>query len=52
MDLGSIAQGKVANIAIFAGDPLEPSTRVTDVIIAGNRVPMKSYQTELYEKYR
>lgn len=52
MDLGSIAQGKVANIAIFAGDPLEPSTRVTDVIIAGNRIPMQSYQTELYEKYR
>jgi imidazolonepropionase-like amidohydrolase len=51
-ELGSIEPGKVANIAIFDGDPLQPLTRVTDVIIEGRRIPMKSYQTELYEKYR
>lgn len=51
-ELGSIEPGKTANIAIFDGDPLQPLTRVTDVIIEGRRIPMKSYQTELYEKYR
>ncbi len=51
-ELGSIEPGKIANIAIFDGDPLQPLTRVTDVIIEGRRIPMKSYQTELYEKYR
>jgi imidazolonepropionase-like amidohydrolase len=51
-DLGSIEPGKIANIAIFDGDPLQPLTRVTDVIIEGRRIPMESFQTELYEKYR
>lgn len=51
-ELGSIEPGKIANIAIFDGDPLQPLTRVTDVIIEGRRIPMTSYQTELYEKYR
>ena len=47
-----LKDGKIANIAIFDGDPLRPLTRVSDVIIEGRRIPMKSYQTELYEKYR
>jgi imidazolonepropionase-like amidohydrolase len=51
-ELGSIEPGKIANLAIFDGDPLQPLTRVTDVIIEGRRIPMTSYQTELYEKYR
>ena len=51
-DLGSIETGKIANIAIFDGDPLQPLTKVSDVIIEGRRVPLTSFQTELYEKYR
>jgi len=51
-DLGSLAPGKIANIAIFDGDPLQPVTRVTDVVIKGHRIPMRSYQTELYEIYK
>lgn len=51
-ELGSVEPGKIANIVIFDGDPLQPLTRVTDVIIEGRRIPMTSYQTELYEKYR
>jgi imidazolonepropionase-like amidohydrolase len=50
--LGSIEPGKIANIAIFDGDPLQPLTKVTDVIIEGRIVPMESMQTELYEKYK
>jgi imidazolonepropionase-like amidohydrolase len=51
-ELGSIAPGKIANIAIFDGDPLQPMTKITDVVIEGKRVPMKSFQTDLYEKYK
>lgn len=51
-DLGSIETGKIANIAIFDGDPLQPLTKVTDVIIEGRRMRMESFQTELYEKYK
>jgi imidazolonepropionase-like amidohydrolase len=51
-DLGSIEPGKMANIAIFDGDPLQPLTKVTDVIIEGRHIPLKSFQTELFEEYR
>lgn len=50
-DLGSIEVGKIANIAVFDGDPLQPLTKVTDVVIEGRRVPMESFQTELYRQY-
>ncbi len=51
-DLGSIEAGRIANIAIFDGDPLQPLTMVTEVIIEGRRMPMSSIQTELYEKFK
>ncbi len=51
-DLGSIAPGKIANIAIFDGDPLQPLTKVTNVIIEGRAIPMESMQTRLFEKYK
>lgn len=51
-ELGSIEPGKIANVAIFDGDPLQPLTRVVEVIIEGRRIPLRSFQTELYEKYR
>ncbi len=51
-ELGSIETGKIANIVIFDGDPLQPLTKVTDVIIEGRRIPLRSFQTELYEKYK
>jgi imidazolonepropionase-like amidohydrolase len=51
-DLGSIGPGKLANLAIFDGDPLQPLTKVTDVLIEGRVVPMESMQTRLYEQYK
>jgi len=51
-ELGSIETGKLANIAIFDGDPLQPLTKVKEVIIEGRRMPMRSFQTDLYEQYR
>jgi imidazolonepropionase-like amidohydrolase len=49
--LGSIEQGKVANLFICNGDPFEPKTQVTDVFIAGWKMPMESRQTLLYDEF-
>lgn len=49
---GTIAPGKVANLVLWSGDPLEISTRVVDVIIRGKRVSLRNRQTALFEKYR
>jgi imidazolonepropionase-like amidohydrolase len=49
---GTLARGKVANLVLWSGDPLELSTRVVDVVIRGQRVSLRSRQTVLLEKYR
>ena len=49
---GTLAPGKVANLAIWSGDPLELSTRVVDLVIRGQRVSLRSRQTALFERYR
>ncbi len=51
-ELGSIEPGKIANLVIFDGDPLQPLTKVVEVVIEGRRIPLRSFQTELYEEYR
>jgi imidazolonepropionase-like amidohydrolase len=49
---GTLAPGKVANLAVWSGDPLEISTRLVDLVIRGRRVSLRSRQTALFEKYR
>jgi len=49
---GTLAAGKVANLVVWSGDPLEIGTRVVDVVIRGRRVPLRNRQTMLLEKYR
>jgi imidazolonepropionase-like amidohydrolase len=49
--LGSIEQGKVANLFVCNGDPFEPKTQVTDVFVAGWKMPMVSRQTLLYDEF-
>jgi imidazolonepropionase-like amidohydrolase len=49
---GTLAPGKVANLAVWSGDPLETSTRLVDLVIRGRRVSLRSRQTVLFEKYR
>jgi imidazolonepropionase-like amidohydrolase len=49
---GSIDKGKVANVVLWSGDPLELSTRAERVWIRGQVVPMVSRQTLLRERYR
>lgn len=50
-DYGSIEVGKVANITIWGGDPLEILTPVQHVFIRGREIPRTSRQTELRDRY-
>lgn len=49
---GTLAPGKVANFVVWSGDPLELGTRVVEVVIRGRRVPLRSRQTALFERYK
>jgi imidazolonepropionase-like amidohydrolase len=50
--LGSLDVGKVANVIVTDGDPLEMRTNVRRVFINGEDIPMDSRHTLLYEKFR
>lgn len=50
--LGSIETGKIANIIVTDGDPLEIRTQIKYLFINGKNVSLKSRHTELYEKYK
>jgi imidazolonepropionase-like amidohydrolase len=50
--VGSIDQGKVANLIVTNGDPLEILTQVRYLFINGREIPLTSRHTELYEKYK
>jgi imidazolonepropionase-like amidohydrolase len=49
--LGSIEPGKIADLVVASGDPLEITTRVEQVWINGRAVAMETRQTRLFEKY-
>ncbi|MEX0649025.1 MAG: amidohydrolase family protein [Balneolaceae bacterium] len=49
--LGSIEQGKQANLIITDGDPLEPATQIEHVFINGFKIPMISRQIQLYDEF-
>jgi imidazolonepropionase-like amidohydrolase len=50
--VGSIEAGKLANLIVVAGDPLEIRSRIRHVIIAGQDVlPLGSKHTELFKRY-
>ena len=49
---GSLEAGKVANVVVWSGDPFEFTTGVEHVLIRGNEIPLRSRQTELFERYR
>ena len=50
--IGSIEPGKIANLIITDGDPLEIRTQIKHVFINGHDIPLTSRHTELYEKYK
>lgn len=51
-DYGSIEVGKVANLIVTDGNPLEITTRVLHVLIDGRIVPTANKHRDLYERYR
>ncbi|MEE8604664.1 MAG: amidohydrolase family protein [Candidatus Aminicenantaceae bacterium] len=51
-EVGSLEKGKLANVAIWTGSPIQGRSRVETVIIKGKLIPMTSFQTRLYKKFK
>ena len=49
--VGSLEVGKLANVVVWTGSPIQLRSRIDTVIIKGELVPMTSLQTRLYDKY-
>ena len=49
--LGSLDTGKLANVVVANGDPLDVKTDVKHVFINGVEIPLVSKQTELRDRY-
>ncbi|MBI3567500.1 MAG: amidohydrolase family protein [Gemmatimonadetes bacterium] len=50
--LGSIETGKVANLFVSTGDPMDPRSHVKYLFIRGEQVPLVDRQTKFYEEFR
>lgn len=50
--IGTIEPGRVADVVVWSGDPLELTTVVRHVFIEGQEVALDSRQKALFEKYR
>jgi imidazolonepropionase-like amidohydrolase len=50
--LGTIEVGKIANLIVTDGSPLEIRTQVEHVVIAGREVSLENKHQALYETYR
>lgn len=51
-DLGTLERGKLADVVIWDGDPLEITTRPTEVFIAGEATSLENRQRKLAERYK
>ncbi|MGH7729932.1 MAG: amidohydrolase family protein [Candidatus Eiseniibacteriota bacterium] len=49
--LGSIEPGKIADLIVTNGDPLEITTQVEQVYLSGRPVSMETRHTRLFQKY-
>ena len=50
-ELGSLDAGKLGNVVVANGDPLDVKTDVKHVFIAGEEIPLVSKQTQLRDQY-
>lgn len=50
--LGTIEVGKIANLIVTDGDPLEITTRVVHLFIQGQKTSLENKHQRLYEEYR
>jgi imidazolonepropionase-like amidohydrolase len=51
-DYGSIEVGKVANLMVATGDPIDIRSQIREVFVKGQRMKFDDRHTELYEKFR
>ena len=49
--LGTIAPGKLADLVLWSGDPLDVASVAERVWLGGDAIPMRSRQTELRDRY-
>ena len=49
--VGSLEEGKMANVVIWSGSPIQMRSRINTVIINGKVIPMTSVQTRLRDKF-
>ena len=49
--VGSVEAGKIANLVVINGDPLEIRSQIQHVIIAGRDISLDNSQVELFKKY-
>jgi cytosine/adenosine deaminase-related metal-dependent hydrolase len=49
--LGTLEAGKIADVVVWDGDPLELMSAPTAVLINGREVELTSRQTELRDRY-
>jgi imidazolonepropionase-like amidohydrolase len=50
--IGTIEAGKVANVIVTDGNPLEIQTQITELFILGRQVSTDNKHKSLWEKYR
>ena len=51
-EIGSIARGKMANLIVATGDPIDLRTQISDVFIRGRQAPDDDRHSRLYLKYK
>ena len=51
-DYGSVEVGKVANLIVSTGDPIDIRSQIRDVFVRGERMRFDDRHTELYEKFK
>ncbi|QDV16792.1 D-hydantoinase [Gimesia panareensis] len=50
--VGSLTKGKLANLIITDGSPLQQTSHIKAVCVGGTLMPPESKQTRLYDRYR
>lgn len=49
--VGSIEEGKLANLFVASGDPFETKTDISHLFIKGYKIPIESRHTRLYDEF-
>ncbi|MBA2502916.1 MAG: amidohydrolase family protein [Pyrinomonadaceae bacterium] len=50
--MGTIEAGKIANLFVADGDPLDARTNIRYLFIGGRQIPLTNRHTELYEQFK